>query len=206
MLPMICRTFIFEDSFFDMEAIKSILMKIQEIQIVGESYVIGEALQICRSKRPNLIIADGSIHDDRSIGPNFVKSVRAELPEVRILGLTRFPDMVEILKRAGCDYVVNKNMIENHEAAVKYIRETLIPRPQYAVPLEPPKLTEEEDAILRKICDGMTEEQIAADLGHQTRKPIRRIKNNLFNKFGANSVAQLVHLAYRTGYLKPDED
>lgn len=111
MLPMICRTFIFEDSFFDMEAIKSILMKIQEIQIVGESYVIGEALQICRSKRPNLIIADGSIHDDRSIGPNFVKSVRAELPEVRILGLTRFPDMVEILKRAGYDYVVNKNMI-----------------------------------------------------------------------------------------------
>jgi two-component system response regulator DevR len=206
MLPTICRTFIFEDSYFDMEAIRSILAKIQEIQVIGEAATIGEALEICRSKQPNLIIADGSIHDDKTIGPNFVKSVRKELPDVRILGLTRYPELVESLKRAGCDFVVNKTVIDNHNAAVKYIKETLLPRPQYAVMLELPKLTTEEGEILRLICEGMTEEQIASQYGHTTRKPIRRIKNNLFKKFGAASVAQLVHLAYKTGYLRADED
>lgn len=206
MLPAICRTFIFEDQFFDMEAIKSILMKIHEVQLVGEASMIGEALEICRLKKPDLIIADGSIYGDKTIGPSFVRSVRRELPTVRILGLTRHPDMVEALKRSGCDFVANKNMIENQASAVKYIKETLIPRPQYSVQLKPPDLTEEEGRVLRMICEGLTEEQIALQLGHPTRKPVRRIKNNLFNKFGAASVAQLVNLAYKTGYLDPDED
>lgn len=206
MLPIVCRTFIFEDQFFDMEAIKSILQKINEIQIVGEASMIGEALEVCRSKQPNLIIADGSIYGDKTMGPSFVRSVRRELPEVRILGLTRFPDMVDVLKRAGCDFVANKTMIENQAAAVKYIRETLLPRPQFAVQLKPPTLSDEEGMVLRLICEGLTEEQIAAQLGHPTRKPVRRIKNNLFHKFGAASVAQLVHLAYKTGYLNPDEN
>ena len=206
MLPIVCRTFIFEDQFFDMEAIKSILKKINEIQIVGEASMIGEALEICRLKRPNFIIADGSIYGDKTMGPNFVKTVRKELPDVRILGLTRFPDMVDVLRRAGCDFVANKTMIENQAVAVKYIKETLLPKPIYAVHLKPPTLTEEEGLILRFICDGLTEEQIASQLGHPTRKPVRRIKNNLFHKFGATSVAQLVHLAYKTGYLDPNDN
>lgn len=206
MLPTICRTFIFEDSYFDMEAIKSILLKIHEVQIVGEAAMVGEALEICRRRQPHLIIADGSIHDDKTVGPNFVRNVRKELPDVRILGLTRFPDMVEVLKRAGCDFVVNKSVIENHAAAVKYIKETLLPRPQFAVPLKPPELTAEEGKVLKMICDGKTEHQMAAALGHSTRKPVRSLKNNLFRKFGATSVAQLVHLAYKTGYLDPGEE
>ena len=206
MLPTLCRVFIFEDQYFDRAAIKSILQKINEIQIVGEAAMIGEALEICRLKNPDLIIADASIYDDKTIGPSFVKSARKELPEVRILGLTRHPDMIDVLKRAGCDFVANKNLIENHSTAVRYIRETLLPRVQYASPLKPPTLSGEEDTILRMIANGLTEDQIASALGHPTRKPVRRIKNTLFNKFGAGSVAQLVHLAYKSGYLKPDED
>ncbi len=208
MLPTICRTFIFEDSFFDMEAIKNILLKIHEIQIVGEAFTIGDALEICRKKRPNLIIVDGSIHDDKTIGPSFVRSVRKEFPEVHILGLTRFPDLVDALKHAGCNFVVNKNFIEDQADAVKYIKETLLPQSIHGSDgfPPPPNLTEEEDRILRMICDGLTEDQIASQSGYPTRKPIRRIKNSLFNKFGAASVAQLVHLAYKTGYLNPHKD
>jgi len=205
MLPTVCRVFIFEDEFFDKEAIKSILQRINEIQIVGAADKIGEALEICRQKNPNLIIADGAIYDDKTIGPSFVKSVRKVLPEVRILGLTRYPDMVDLLKRAGCDFVVNKRVIENHEDAVSYIRETLLPRVQYVIPLKPPSLTQDEDEVLRMIADGNSEDQIAVALGFPTRKPVRRIKKNLFNKFGASTQAQLVNLAFKTGYLKPDD-
>jgi len=205
MLPTVCRVFIFEDEFFDKEAIKSILQRINEILIVAAADKIGEALEICRQKNPNLIIADGAIYDDKTIGPSFVKSVRKVLPEVRILGLTRYPDMVDLLKRAGCDFVVNKRVIENHEDAVSYIRETLLPRVQYVIPLKPPSLTQDEDEVLRMIADGNSEDQIAVALGFPTRKPVRRIKKNLFNKFGASTQAQLVNLAFKTGYLKPDD-
>ena len=202
---MIYRTFIFEDIFFDLEAIKSILARIPEIQIVDHGSTIGEALRVCKEKKPDLIIADSDMYGDKQVGPNFVRAVKQELPDVRILGMTRHADCIDALKRAGCNYVVNKSLIENHEAAVKFLRETLLPKPQYATDLRPPILTKEEDQVLRMICEGQTENEIADKLGAGTRKPIRNVKLSLFEKFGALNAPNLVYLAFKTGYLSPGE-
>ena len=202
---MMYRTYIFEDIFFDLEAIKSILARIPEVQIIDHGSTIGEALRTCEEKKPDLIIADSDMYGDKQVGPNFVRAVKQKLPEVRILGMTRHADCIETLKRAGCDYVVNKSLIENHEAAVKFLRETLLPKPQYAVDLRPPTLTQEEDQVLRMICEGQTENEIAEKLGAGTRKPIRNVKLALFDKFGALNSPNLVYLAYKSGYLNPGE-
>lgn len=206
MLPNNYTAYIFEDTFFDLEAIKSILRKIPEIEIIGQGYAIGESVQFCERHKPGLIIADGEIHGDKSVGPIFVRTVRKKLPETRILGLTRWPDCIAALRNAGCDFVVNKNLIENQEAAIKYMRETLLFRSESHLAPNPPSLTPEQDRVLRLICEGNTEEQIALELNYKSRRPIKHMKDQLFNKFGADNVAQLVHLAYKTGYLRPEED
>jgi DNA-binding NarL/FixJ family response regulator len=205
MLSTNYRTYILEDRFFDLEAIKAILARIPEIQVIGNTTMPGEALEFCRKKKPDLIIVDGDIYGDKSISPNFVKSVRKYLPESRVLGMTRFDECIEPLRRAGCNYVVNKNVIENQEVALKFLRETFIPKPQYLRALSPPSLTKDEDRVLHLICEGNTELQMATLLGYSSRKRVRKIKNTLFSKFDAINVAHLVYLAFITGYLHPDE-
>jgi DNA-binding NarL/FixJ family response regulator len=205
-LLKIYRTFIFEDQFFDLAALKAILVQIPGIQIIGDSASLSEAIAECARMKPDLIIADAEIHGDKKAGSRFVQTVREQLPQVHILGLTRYPECIDGLKRAGCDRVVNKNLIDSPEACVNYIRDCFIPKPTYYSELQPPVLIPEEDRVLKSICDGKTEDEIATEMGFSTRKPIRKIKNSLFAKFGAINVPNLVDLAYKTGYRKPDDD
>lgn len=200
------KTFILEDSFLELNALEKILEGLPQIQLVGHASTPIEAISICERLRPDLIIADAKIGQEKMAGATFVKNIRKLLPEVRILGLTYHADLVDGLKRAGCDYVANKAFIESPEDAKKFIRETLLPKPEYYRDFAPPTLTDTQDRVLRLICEGHTEEEIAREFNFPTRKPIRNIKNTLFDAFGAKSVANLVYLAYKTGYLHPDRD
>jgi DNA-binding NarL/FixJ family response regulator len=177
MLANMYRTFILEDRFFDLEAIKAILAKIPEIKVIGHAAMPGEALYFCKQKKPDLIIVDGDIYGDKAISPGFVKSVRKILPESHLLGMTRYDECIEPLRRAGCDYVVNKNVIENRETALKFLRETFFPKTQHVRTLSSPTLTEEEGKVLHLICEGNTEDQMATLLGYPSRKRVRKIKN-----------------------------
>lgn len=204
MLPQTYRTFILDDRYFDQEAIKAILNKIPEIQIVGIRTTVSESLEICQQKKPDLIIVDGQLYGDNNLSPNFVNKIRKILPQTCILGMTRYPECRELLKRAGCDFVVDKNFIENQDSALKFIKESVLSRTENFTHITVPKLTENEDKVLRLICDGLTEDQIAEKLGFPTRKSIRNIKNTLFSKFNALNVGNLVHLAHLSGYLQSD--
>lgn len=201
----IYRTFILEDKYFERSAIEKILGGIPEITIVGNADTTAIALDWCERLKPDLIIADAKIGQDKLAGASFVRYIRTILPNVRILGITYHADLVDSLERAGCDYVVNKALIENQEAAVKYIRETLLPKPAFFRAFKPPQLTEHQDRVLHYICEGLTEDDIARELGFDNRRPVRNIKNTLFEIFGAVSAANLVHLAYQCGYLNPDK-
>lgn len=199
------RTFIFEDDYLTRVAIKTILKTLPEIEVVGEEFLPQEALEQCKRKSVQLILVDAEINRDKTIGPEFVRMVRAEMKDVRILGLTRYPECLEALKQAGCDFVATKELIESETDARRYIREALSPRPIFR-DLPPPVLTENQNRVLLYICDGLTEQEIIQQLGVASRKPVRKIKDELFNIFGANSMPNLVDLAYRRGYLNPKRD
>lgn len=205
-MNMLYKTVIVEDTYIDRQALEKIISDLPQIQLVGVATTIMEAFSICEKIKPDFIIADGKMGQEKMAGANFVKNIRKLLPDVRVLGLTYHPDLIDGLKRAGCDYVANKALIESPEAAKKFIREALSPKPEYYRPFAPPSLSEAQDRVLRLICEGYTEDEIAREFGSDSRKPIRNIKNVLFDIFGAKSAANLVHLAYRSGYLHPDRD
>lgn len=200
------KTVIFEDSKFDLRGLQSILKGIPEINVVAVFDTIGEALSECKKIAPDLIIADADIRGDKTVGPNFVRSVIKMLPNVKVLGLTIWPDCIDRLKRAGCKEAVLKQFFDNEQAAQKFIRETLVESP-FFTNLEPPDLNEEEDQVLRMMGNGHTEEEIGGML-NKSRKQVRIIKGGLKDKFGVVSGrdTELVALAYRRRYLLPDED
>ncbi len=201
------RTIIFEDRKFDQRGILAILRDIPEISVIGVFDTIGEALNHCKDLKPDLIIADADIRGDRTAGPRFVKNVIKILPNAKILGLTIWAECIDPLKRAGCKEAVLKQFFDDEQAALKFIRETMIEPPLYGEDVEPPKLDEDEDHVLRMIANGHTENEICNAL-HKTRKQIRYIKDSLKDKFAVTSSkdTQLVSNAYLFGYFRTDED
>ncbi len=200
------RTIILDDDFLQLNALEKILSGLPQIQVVGTAATTMEAFSICERLKPDLIIADAKIGQEKMAGATFVKNIKKILPEVRVLGLTYHSDLIDGLKRAGCDYAVNKALLESPEATKKFILEAIRPKPEYYREFAPPTLTEVQDRVLKLICEGCTEDEIAREFGNDSRKPIRNIKNQLFDIFGAKSAANLIHLAYKSGYLHPDYD
>ncbi|MBN2044198.1 MAG: response regulator transcription factor [Anaerolineales bacterium] len=198
------RVVIFEDDFLDIEGIKSIISNIPDAVLVGEFSTPREALSRCQQLKPDLLIVDADIHGDKTVGPTFVRNVLKVLPDTRILGMTRYPECISSLKHAGCDIVVNKKILDNLLTAEKYFREALMPPLDYGTDPLPVSLSDEEERVLKYICQGLTEDEITEIMGFSgTRKRVRGIKTSLFNKFGAKNVANLVSNAYERGYLVP---
>jgi DNA-binding NarL/FixJ family response regulator len=197
---MAIKTLIFEDRKFDQNALRYLLERIPEIQIIKFCDTPNQAIKECERLKPDLILADADIRDDKTVGPFFVKNVRKVLPNVKILGVTQWPDCLAPLKNAGCNQVVLKQFLDDEKVAEKFIRETLLEIPYPESYSQPPQLSKVEDAVLRGTADGKTEQELAEELQYAPRQ-VHRIKQNLFDKFGAANSNQLVSLAYKCGYL-----
>jgi ActR/RegA family two-component response regulator len=125
----IYTVFILEDSFWDLSALTKILESIDNIQIIGTAETVPEAIAECTAKKPDLIIVDAKIGYDKSAGEKFVRYIRNQQPDIRILGLSYHIDLLPGLKLAGCHYVEHKALIEDREAARKFIQGALTPKP-----------------------------------------------------------------------------
>lgn len=215
--------FILEDKYWDRSALTNILNSIDNIQIIGFAETIPDAISECEKKKPDLIIVDGQIGYDKRAGEKFVRYIRKQQPEVRFLGLSYHPDLLPGLKQAGCHYAEHKTLIENFEAAKKFIAGALSQQPIKYRDETPPSLNTIQDRVLKLICEGFTEAEIGQDLLKLTYEgfkkeeidleiknasltSVKRIKQSLFDSFGAKNAPHLVHLAYRTGYLDPNSD
>jgi DNA-binding NarL/FixJ family response regulator len=202
----IYTVFILEDSFWDLSALTKILESIDNIQIIGTAETVPEAIAECTAKKPDLIIVDAKIGYDKSAGEKFVRYIRNQQPDIRILGLSYHIDLLPGLKLAGCHYVEHKALIEDREAARKFIQGALTPKPVKYREEAPPTLSTIEDRVLKLISEGYTEAEIAKELGYPSAKSVKKLKQSLYNIFGAKNAPQLVNLAYKTGYLNPDTD
>lgn len=198
------RAVLFEDQFLDIEGIKSIIANIPDVTLVGIYETPREALSECLRLKPDLVIADADIRGDKTAGATLVRNIRRALPNTRILGMSRYPECINILRHAGCDTVINKKILDNLTTAQSYFKEALMPPMEYGSDPLPVTLTEEEDRVLKYICRGLTEPEINERMGFSgKRRRTRSIKTSLFNKFGATNVANLVSSAYERSYLIP---
>ena len=138
-------------------------------------------------------------------GKKFVINVRQFLPNVKILGLTRYAECLGPLKNSGCNGVALKSFLTDEKAATKFIMETILSEEPIENFIAPPNLSCTEDKVLRLIAQGYSEYSIGTRM-NINRYKVRKIKTNIKNKFGANKDTELIANAFRYGYLKPFED
>lgn len=201
------KVLVLEDTYYDLQATERILHEAlrSEPHDIKSVQIVQEGLVLCEQWAPDLIVADGEIYNDKKAGAEFVREARRLLPEAKIMGLTRWPECYQPLKHAGCDHVINKSVFDSPASVEKHLRAALLSRPRLRVAKYPPSVPAEPDRVLRRMARGLTELQIADELCI-TQRQVKYHKQTLYDKFGTSKDNELIALAYKTGYLSPDDD
>ena len=162
-------------------------------------------LETCRlaleERRPDVLLLDLSMPDGDGVA--FCQQIVNAYPNVRIVAVTIHDEYSVIQRMMECGahgYVLKSSPIEELiEAIVSVWQKREYVSPQVEAILREGKsssvvLTDVEVHILRLICDGMTNPQIATQL-HLSTETVSWYRKRLLAKYGKKNTASLVRLA-----------
>src|SRR3984885_11680140 len=207
------------------DGIKAILRHSEEFQVTGEAESGTEAVQLCKKKRPDIILMDIGLP-----GLNGIETTTEILrhnPEAKIIILSMYDDehsVVSAIRSGARAFVLKKasdgDLVDALRTVAKggsylspQVSDRLLHRIQRG-DLDPAKplpsaldvLSPRELQVLRLVAEGKTSKEIAVllDLGLQT---VRSYRKTMMKKLGVNNVAGLTQLALAAGithWNKPD--
>jgi DNA-binding NarL/FixJ family response regulator len=201
----------------------SLLATADDLEIVGEAGTGREAVQLVRDLRPDVVLMD--IRMPELNGIDAIEQIRADpSAQTRIIVLTTFglDDYVFGAFRAGADAFLLKDtspdellrsihLVSQGDAVMspsvtRALLDDYLRRPTTIGPRRAPELTERERDVLRGVCDGLANPQIAARLFIGTAT-VKTYVSRLLDKFGVETRVGLVIAAHECGLLderRPD--
>ena len=196
--------------------LRLILDKKKDFQIVGEAENAGQAIEIATRQQPDLVLMDISMPGLN--GLEAIPRLHAVAPEARVLILTVHDDeayFFQALQAGIAGYVLKGASTDELLAALHLVNQGGVPIPRA---LSPKLLTDymkraqehtassystlssREREILKLICKGRTNKQIAEELFLSVRT-VERNRSSIMHKAGLESRAELVAYAVRHGFL-----
>lgn len=212
------RLVIADDHEIFREGFNSMLKKQKEIELVGEAENGAELIELAGSLQPDVIVTD--IKMPVTDGIEATKVIKEKYPSIHIIALTMFDDedlIIEMLE-AGADGYLIKNahkteIIEAVKTVYKgqpyYCNHTsnklaqLIARSKFnpSDKTTKPDLTSKETEIMRLICSGLSNKEMAAQLNLSVRT-IESHRENIYEKTGTHNTAGIVVYSIRNEIYK----
>lgn len=162
-------------------------------------------LESCKTalqeRRPDVLLLDLSMPDGGGVA--FCRQVVDMYPNVRVIAVTIHDEYSMIQRMMECGahgYVLKSSPVEELvEAIVTVWQKQKYLSPQVEAILQEGRknsvvLTDVEKNILRMICDGMTNPEIATHL-HLSTETVNWYRKRLLAKFGVRNTVGLVKLA-----------
>ena len=162
-------------------------------------------LETCRQtlqeRRPDVLLLDLSMPDGDGVA--FCQQIVSDYPNVHVVAVTIHDEYSMIQRMMECGahgYVLKSSPVEELiEAIVSVWQKQQYVSPQVEAILNEGKsrnvvLTDVETHILRLICDGLTNPEIATQL-HLSIETINWYRKRLLAKFGMKNTVSLVRLA-----------
>ena len=175
----------------------------EEFEVVGVASDGMEAVELCRALKPDIAILDMQM--PKLSGPEVVCQLKAETPEIRVVALTTFDD-AETVRRAmeaGCNGFLLK-VIEPDKLKASllsilgglnvYDKEVMANLKQSLTRRPEADFTQRELEMLRFICQGMTNAEIADRLNLRPGT-VKNMVSLLLSKTGCISRTQLARYA-----------
>jgi DNA-binding NarL/FixJ family response regulator len=195
---------------------RTLLELAEDIDVVGEAATGGDAIDLARRHRPDVVLMDIRMPDLDGIEATRIILADPHLTGVRVLVLTTFEidDYVFGALRAGASGFLLKDLDadELHSAIRKVaagqslldpavtrrVIDELTNAPRPIAPERLDALTDRERAAMRLAAHGLTNDEIAAELIISPLTAKTHL-NRAMAKLGARDRAQLVIVAYETG-------
>lgn len=190
-----------------------------DLNIVGEASKGGEALEMVKTLKPDVVIMDITLPDISGI--DATRRIKEENPDVAVVALTIHEDQqyfFEMLQAGASGYVPKRAAPDDLITAIQAAhRGEMYIYPSLAKLLvgdflsrsgeEETKetmngLTPREGEVLSLLADGKTNEEIANLLSISVHT-VARHRENLMGKLGLHSRSELVKYAIRKGLIKP---
>jgi DNA-binding NarL/FixJ family response regulator len=205
------RVLLVDDHAIVREGLRAVLGQSESLQIVGEAGDGGEALELVRRLRPDVVLMD--LKMPGLPAADAIRTIRAQYPATQVLVLTSYAEdtQVEEVLRAGALGYVLKNIVaadlmraiatvaggeawlhaEAQRSLVNRMRRPADPDPLAL-------LTERERTVLRLLAKGMSNRAIGRAL-HLTEGTVKGYVSNVLAKLKLQDRTQAALLAVRLG-------
>ena len=187
------------------EGIRSLLEQERNIHWMGHATTAAACLEFLDTQLPDVLLMDINLPDQQ--GTALCKMVHEKYPSIKILGLSTYDQesVIRIMMSNGASGYLLKNA--SKEELIKAI-EVVTQGGKYLCMeaadslknrgLEKPLITRRELEILRLICEGLTNPEIAQRL-FISLPTASTHRKSLLRKFEAKNVASLVRMAVESG-------
>lgn len=201
------------------DGLRSILASEEGFEVIGEASDGRTAVEMARSLVPDVVIMDIGMPDLN--GVDATRQIRAENPDVKVIGLSMYSDrryVLGMLEAGASGYVLKAGAYDELRRAVQIVREgksylspditgvvveahkraAAEPDTSVSTPLGP-----REREIVQLLAEGHTSPQIAQRL-HISTSTVETHRRNIMKKLGLHSVAELTKYAIREGLTSLD--
>lgn len=191
------------------EGLKLTISSWEEFEVIGIASDGEKAVEMSVKLLPDLVITDMQM--PKLSGAEIIKRLKEKIPGIRILAFTTFSDAETVSRavKAGCDGFLLK-VIEPEKLRASLLSiasglnvydEDVIKQMKKGLKEEPGVVfSKREQEIIRYICQGMTNAEIADKL-HLRPGTVKNIVSLLLSKCGCISRAQLVKYATGKGLV-----
>jgi DNA-binding NarL/FixJ family response regulator len=198
------------------DGMRAILERDSEFRVVGEAESGTDAVQLCKTTHPELVIMDMGLPGMNGIEATI--EILRHCPQTQVLIVSSYDDENAVLsairsgargfllKRASSDDLIDAlrtvalgGSYLSSPVSDRLLRRIQSGEMQLRTSLAPvDKLSPREQQVLRLIADGKTSKDIAVllDLGEQT---VRTYRKTLMKKLGVNNVAGLTQMVLSAG-------
>jgi len=212
------RVLLADDHALFRAGVRSLLLAIEGVEIVGEARDGHEALRMVAECKPDVLLLDVSLPELNGIE---VAERLRDKPGTRVLILSMFANEEFVLRslRAGAaGYLLKDSSVVELEAALRSVADggsylspavsghvlaAYMRRVGEEVPAEP-TLTPRQREVLQLIAEGHGTKEIAARLC-LSAKTVETHRAQLMERLGIRDVAGLVRYAIRAGIVSADE-
>jgi two-component system, NarL family, response regulator LiaR len=227
----LARLLIADDHALMREGTRAVLVRAPDLEVAGEAGDGQEAVELCRSLRPDLVLMDVSMPGMDGISAT--RAIKAESPKTSVLVLTAHDDhdlLLDAIKAGAAGYVLKGvgpaelvGAIRATLAGESPVDQELVMRlvrrladetgPTKEPPREPAgerrappqgPLTPRELEVLRLLATGQTNRQIAKEL-HLSLSTVKRNLERIIAKLGVSDRTQAAVKAVELRLIDPGQ-
>lgn len=219
---MAIRVLIADNHAIIREGLRALLegYKQMNFEVAGEAGNGREAVELCRTLHPNIVIMDVTMPGINGI--EATKQILKMDPAIKILGLSMHKDkqyVTQMLEAGACGYILKARafgeLIQGIRAALanktylgpeiaSMVVEGILHDTSRNAGTASTILTDRQREVLQLVAEGKTTKEIAYVL-HCSPKTIEAHRRQIMGRLGLHSVAELTQYAIREGMITLDQ-